>query len=154
LEGNDPSSRVVGQALSSPDFTERVSSLFHHDGTESELNPSEMYDLGDLTPQCGRRGDALKLHLAWLYYGTSGLSSRISTAYTRADQLFNILENQPDFIMVSRRPLPCLQVCFYYAPEGIWGMRGDGRARLRDGWWGEDGWLISLRGRRGSSLGL
>jgi len=89
--------------------------LFHNDMTE---NPSEMYDLGDLTPQCGRRGDALKLHLASVYYGTSGLSTRISTAYARADQLLSLLEGHLDFVLVSTRPLPCLQVCFYYAPGG------------------------------------
>lgn len=75
-----------------------------------------MYDLGDLTPQCGRRGDALKMYLAWLYYGYSGLSQKVATAYARADQLLSILESSSDFILVSRRPLPCLQVCFYYAP--------------------------------------
>lgn len=80
-----------------------------------------MYDLGDLTPQCGRRGDALKLHLAWVYYSTSGLSNKVSTAYSRAEQLLSILEKHPDFVLVSRRPLPCLQVCFYYAPGGVLG---------------------------------
>ena len=92
-----------------------LKSLFHNDS--SGPDPSEMYDLGDLTPQCGRRGDALKMHLAWVYYGTSGLSNKVSTAYARADQLFTMLEKHADFVMVSEKPLPCLQVCFYYAPD-------------------------------------
>ena len=91
-----------------------------------------MYDLGDLTPQCGRRGDALKLHLAWVYYGTSGLSSRVLTAYSRADQLFSTLERHPDFVMVSQRPLPCLQVCFYYAPGGTLGSSEENGRRTSE----------------------
>jgi glutamate decarboxylase len=57
------------------------------------------------------------MYLSWQYYGKAGLSGRIKTAYTRADELYSILESSKDIIMVSRRPLPCLQVCFYYAPE-------------------------------------
>lgn len=30
-----------------------------------------------------------------------------------------ILETDLDFTLVSRRPLPCLQVCFYYTPKGM-----------------------------------
>ena len=52
--------------------------LFH--GGDEEVGPSgdetnaEVWDLADLTLQCGRRGDSLKLALGWIYYGTSGFS--------------------------------------------------------------------------------
>lgn len=85
--------------------------MFHNDGSE------EIYDLADLTPQCGRKGDAFKLHLSWLYYGTEGLSKRIGAAFERAEELYTLLEASENIIMVSTRPLPCLQVCFYYAPS-------------------------------------
>lgn len=92
-------------------------SLFHDDGSD------DIYDLADLTPQCGRRGDALKLHLSWLYYGSEGYSSKIGTAFRRADKLYGALEATGNFTMVSTRPLPCLQVCFYYSPNGQ--IKGD-----------------------------
>jgi glutamate decarboxylase len=87
--------------------------LFHTSDSE------EIYDIGDLTPQCGRRGDALKFYLAWLYYGKSGLSNRIATAYSRAEYLFSTLTSNSNFTMVSQTPLPCLQVCFYYTPDNV-----------------------------------
>jgi hypothetical protein len=84
-------------------------SLFHNDSTDDDN--FEVNDLADLTPQCGRKGDAFKLFLSWAYYGTSGLSAKVGNAFERADQLMTILESDSDFTLVSRRPLPCLQVC-------------------------------------------
>ena len=84
-------------------------SLFHNDSTDDDN--FEVNDLADLTPQCGRKGDAFKLFLSWAYYGLSGLSAQIGNAFERADQLMTILESDSDFTLVSRRPLPCLQVC-------------------------------------------
>lgn len=40
--------------------------LFH------ESSGEEVWDLADLTLQCGRRGDSLKLALSWVYYGREG----------------------------------------------------------------------------------
>ena len=83
-------------------------SLFHNDSTDDDN--FEVNDLADLTPQCGRKGDAFKLFLSWAYYGTSGLSAKVGNAFERADQLMTILESDSNFTLVSRRPLPCLQV--------------------------------------------
>lgn len=74
--------------------------------------------MADLTPQCGRRGDALKLFLSWSYYGSAGLSDLVATAYARAGHLLNLVKVSPNLVIASPEPLPCLQVCFYYAPEG------------------------------------
>ena len=41
-----------------------ASYLFHSPGLGSG---GETYDLADLTLQCGRRGDSLKLYLSWIY---------------------------------------------------------------------------------------
>jgi glutamate decarboxylase len=75
-------------------------------------------DLADLTLQCGRRGDSLKLFLAWQYYGTSGYSSKVENAYAVACHMANLIQSNPDMLLVSTNPPPCLQVCFYYAPGG------------------------------------
>jgi len=59
------------------------------------------------------------MYLTWLYYGSEGLSNRIGHAFARAEQFYSLLEQSEDIVMVSTRPLPCLQVCFYYALEGV-----------------------------------
>jgi glutamate decarboxylase len=81
--------------------------LFH--GTTEE----EIYDLADLTLQCGRRGDSLKVALAWLYYGASGFEKQIDHAFAMASYLYKSVQQT-----VSENPPPCLQVCFYHAPNG------------------------------------
>lgn len=59
------------------------------------------------------------MYLTWLYYGSDGLSQRIGHAFARAEQFYSLLEQSDDIVMISTRPLPCLQVCFYYAPNGV-----------------------------------
>ena len=112
--------------------------LFHSDDTEDELDDSaadtntpdahpngeeemkEFWDLADLTPQCGRRGDSLKLALSWIYYGTSGFGAYIDTAFETAAHLASIVASNPSFSLVSESPPPCLQVCFYFSKqEGV-----------------------------------
>lgn len=95
--------------------------LFHNDSSEEEETP-EIWDLADLTLQCGRRGDSLKLFLSWTYYGTLGYAQKIDHAYEVATRLATLVDKSSDFILVSENPPPCLQVCFYYAPlkEMVW----------------------------------
>ncbi|KAH6605999.1 glutamate decarboxylase [Trichoderma cornu-damae] len=87
--------------------------LFHNRGDDEEV-----WDLADLTLQCGRRGDALKVALAWLYYGADGFERQVDHAFDMASHLFRLLEATGNFVMVSSYPPPCLQVCFYSAPGG------------------------------------
>ena len=92
--------------------------LFHeqHDG-------GEVWDLADLTLQCGRRGDSLKLALAWIYHGSSGFGKQIDHAFDIAAYLSNLVAEHRDFVLVSENPPPCLQVCFYYAKDGRLGEK-------------------------------
>ncbi|PKS07123.1 hypothetical protein jhhlp_005723 [Lomentospora prolificans] len=78
----------------------------------------EAWDLADLTLQCGRRGDAVKLALAWTYYGAQGFEQQIDHAFNMAAYLANLVDRSSDLVLVSSNPPPCLQVCFYYAPGG------------------------------------
>ncbi|KAH8668437.1 pyridoxal phosphate-dependent transferase [Xylariales sp. PMI_506] len=78
----------------------------------------EVWDLADLTLQCGRRGDALKLALSWVYYGAAGFQAQVDHAFAMAAHLAGLVAEHPDFELVSSNPPPCLQVCFYYAPGG------------------------------------
>ncbi|KAL4906738.1 hypothetical protein BDW74DRAFT_126771 [Aspergillus multicolor] len=83
---------------------------------ELESDSPEIWDLADLTLQCGRRADSLKLFLGWTYYGTAGYERQIDTACETTAYLATLIQDHPDFILVSQNPPPCLQVCFYYAP--------------------------------------
>lgn len=96
--------------------------LFH--GEDGGGGDDEVWDLADLTLQCGRRGDALKLALAWVYYGPAGLGAQVDGAFEAAALLAaEIAQRQPEFVLVGGdkgAPPPCLQVCFYhrYSDEG------------------------------------
>lgn len=100
--------------------------LFHNNEDESNdggpvksevaIDSPEVWDLADLTLQCGRRADSLKLFLGWTYYGTEGYESQIDSACDVAAHLASIIEQNPNFVLISEKPPPCLQVCFYYAP--------------------------------------
>lgn len=79
-----------------------------------EHDNKEIWDLADLTPQCGRRGDSLKLALSWVYYGTAGFATYIDNAFDRAAHLASLVASNPKFSLVSENPPPCLQVCFYF----------------------------------------
>ena len=91
--------------------------LFHSSSPSSTTpNPSEIYDLADLTLQCGRRGDSLKLALGWIFYGKEGYALQIERAFSTAAYMAHLVAENPDLILVSETPPPCLQVCFYCAP--------------------------------------
>jgi glutamate decarboxylase len=88
--------------------------LFHEDN-----DGGEVWDLADLTLQCGRRGDSLKLALSWIYYGSSGFEQQIDHAFSIASYFAMQVSEKEDFVLVSENPPPCLQVCFYYAKAGV-----------------------------------
>ncbi|KAK4218441.1 glutamate decarboxylase 1 [Rhypophila decipiens] len=85
---------------------------------DDEKQYNEVWDLADLTLQCGRRGDSLKLALSWIYYGAAGFERQVDTAFETAAYLAQLVVESQDFVLVSSNPPPCLQVCFYYAPGG------------------------------------
>ena len=87
--------------------------LFHDNNVDTDL-----YDLGHFTPQCGRKGDALKLFLGWSYYGREGYAKKLEHASDMATYLHKLLSESKNFVTVSQLPLPCMQVCFYYAKDG------------------------------------
>lgn len=90
--------------------------LFHNETAESDLELPN--DLADMTLQCGRRGDALKLALSWVYYGTLGFEARINNAFDVAAYFAQVVSESPNLRLVSTLPPPCLQVCFYFTLAG------------------------------------
>lgn len=83
-------------------------------------NDEENHDLADGTMGCGRRADSFKFYMTWLYYGYQGLQKRVDHAYSIVQYLVNKLNNTKGFELVVSQP-QCLQVCFYYTPEGYKG---------------------------------
>lgn len=85
--------------------------LFHNVKDEGEN-----YDLAKGTMGCGRRADALKFYMSWLYYGTKGYRQRIDYSFHMSEYFAKRIAVIPGFTLLSDIPPPCLQVCFYYNP--------------------------------------
>lgn len=77
----------------------------------------EFWDLADITPQCGRRGDSLKVALSWIYHGSAGFAAYIDAAFEQAAHMAQLVSQNPKFTLVSENPPPCLQVCFYFSKK-------------------------------------
>ncbi|PPJ57678.1 hypothetical protein CBER1_00144 [Cercospora berteroae] len=101
-----------------------------NDEEQAEAEKDQFFDLADLTPQCGRRADSLKLYLAWTYQGTLGFQKSIDHAFSIAAHFTNLLSQKKDFSLVSRNPPPCLQVCFYFHKQDQ-GVEDAGRKNSR-----------------------
>ncbi|VEU19822.1 DEKNAAC100079 [Brettanomyces naardenensis] len=101
-----PNDRVFTQANSL-----EAPYLFHNAVAEDEN-----FDLANGTMGCGRRGDALKFYLGWLYYGTSGYAERVDHAYAIGEYFARKISKIDGFSVVGDIPPPCLQVCFQYNP--------------------------------------
>ena len=103
-----------------------ASYLFH----SIEPSSSDVHDLADLTLQCGRKGDSLKLYLSWTYYGTCGYTKQIEAALDTAAHLAVLVSKHDDLVLVSQNPPPCCQVCFFYAKGGILHDNGEENSRI------------------------
>lgn len=108
-----------------------VSYLFHS-ALETPV-PADIYDLADLTLQCGRRGDSLKLALGWIFYGKDGYAAQIAHAFSVAASLASLVAAHADLVLVSETPPPCLQVCFYYARGGQLRDRAEANSQVTEG---------------------
>ncbi|XP_037230597.1 cysteine sulfinic acid decarboxylase isoform X2 [Falco rusticolus] len=58
------------------------------------------YDMGDKTPQCGRRVDCLKLWLLWKAAGTEGLARRVERAFACTQYLAEEVKRRDGFQLV------------------------------------------------------
>jgi glutamate decarboxylase len=79
---------------------------------------SAIMDLATLTTQCGRRPDALKLYLHWLYYGTEGLASDVENAVNSAMHLTRLVSRVSMFHLLYDGEMSFTQVCFYLERAG------------------------------------
>jgi len=74
------------------------------------------WDLGDMSLQCGRHVDALKLWLAWQVTGDEGYSRRIDRLFELAAGFRDLVVARDGFHLV-REPQGA-NVCFRYLPPG------------------------------------
>ncbi|KAJ1963634.1 Glutamate decarboxylase 2 [Dispira parvispora] len=76
------------------------------------------WDLGNGSLGCGRRPDAVKLFLAWKYFGTEGFDQRLTTAFKNAQYLANLVKfRSPRFRLVADPA--SFNVCFWYIPTTL-----------------------------------
>ncbi len=101
-----PDSRIFKRANSL-----NAAYLFHED--------NEGFDIGDSTMGCGRRPDGVKMFLGWNWYGRKGYEKRVEHAYQMTAILAEQIDQNSNFTLVSSNPPPCLQVCFYFNPNGV-----------------------------------
>ena len=57
--------------------------------------------LGRISPQCGRRADALKLWFSWLELGKKGLGERVDSCIDVASHLANLVEESSQLSLIS-----------------------------------------------------
>jgi glutamate/tyrosine decarboxylase-like PLP-dependent enzyme len=55
------------------------------------------------------------MFLALQYYGAKHFSDLVARGYENGEYLLEKLKENGNFLTISPEPLPCLQVCFYYA---------------------------------------
>jgi glutamate decarboxylase len=82
--------------------------------------PDQRYDLGDLSLQCGRRVDALKLWFSWRVHGDQGYAERVNRFFEMAARFVTALDERPGFEL-AREP-QSTNVCFRYVPKHLRGL--------------------------------
>jgi glutamate decarboxylase len=66
----------------------------------------DIYDLADLTPQCGRRADSFKMFLALQYYGAKHFSDLVARGYENGEYLLRKLKENGNFLTIRCFPSP------------------------------------------------
>lgn len=79
-----------------------------------DIDPAE--DLGKKSIQCGRRVDAVKLWLAWKYFGISGYENRINHLIEMALYAEKAVIDHPKLQLFV--PRQSFAICFKYIPKG------------------------------------
>lgn len=83
-------------------LSEQASYLFQNDTDE--------YDVGQISLQCGRRNDALKLWAAWQHHGDRGFGQRIDRLFGLTRYAEAIVRRDPELKLSC--PVESITVCF------------------------------------------
>ncbi len=82
--------------------------LFHND-------EDAFFDLGQMSLQCGRRADALKLWFAWKCLGMNGFEEKINHLFDLSESVKQFLQQSPHYELVYE--VSSLNICFSYTPK-------------------------------------
>jgi glutamate/tyrosine decarboxylase-like PLP-dependent enzyme len=82
-------------------LSEHASYLFQNDSE---------YDLGEISLQCGRRNDALKLWAAWQHHGDEGFGGKIDHIFDLTRYAESIVREDPELDLAC--PVESITVCF------------------------------------------
>ncbi|KAI5919321.1 pyridoxal phosphate-dependent transferase [Camillea tinctor] len=116
----DPLANVMSDASLDVDGDERTqycrewrkSAALHNSPPASEI-----LDLASLTTQCGRKPDATKFYMHWIYYGTEGMARDVEQAVDSAQYMARLVDSSPHLRLVGGMNVPFTQVCFYWTPR-------------------------------------
>lgn len=86
-------------------------------GTDYLFHDNGHMDLGQLSLQCGRRVDVLKLWLIWKYYGDSDLEKQIDRLFDLASYAKKKVVDSPILALIP--PVEFLNICFQIKPKNI-----------------------------------
>ncbi len=82
--------------------------LFHDDENAS-------YNLGQMSLQCGRKVDALKLWLCWKYYGNKGYQQQVDNLFEIASYATEYILSCDNLELIAQPTF--LNICFRYLPK-------------------------------------
>jgi len=78
---------------------------------------SSSHDLGDMSLQCGRRVDAIKLWFSWQAHGDAGYATRVDELFALSARFRDLVVERPDFELV-REP-QSTNICFRYLTPAL-----------------------------------
>ncbi|NEP56637.1 MAG: PLP-dependent decarboxylase [Symploca sp. SIO2G7] len=82
--------------------------LFHDDENSA-------YNLGQMSLQCGRKVDALKLWLCWQYYGSKGYEQQVDSLFELANYARDYIRSCENLELIAEPKF--LNICFRYIPQ-------------------------------------
>lgn len=82
--------------------------LFHDDD-------NDLYNLGQMSLQCGRKVDALKFWLCWQYSGKKGYEKQVDSLFDLANHATEYIRNCENLELIAEPKF--LNICFRYNPQ-------------------------------------
>lgn len=87
---------------------------------QNDKNYDVAYDTGDMSIQCGRKNDILKLWMVWKSQGDLGLERRVDHLFHLSEYLAEKIKQTEGFRLIQEPE--CTNVCFYYIPKSMRGQ--------------------------------
>uniref|UniRef100_A0AAY4AYB3 Glutamate decarboxylase 1 n=1 Tax=Denticeps clupeoides TaxID=299321 RepID=A0AAY4AYB3_9TELE len=89
------------------------------------------YDTGDKAIQCGRHVDIFKFWLMWKAKGTEGFEQHIDRCLELSTYLYQKIRNRDGYEMVFEGEPQHTNICFWYVPPSLRGLRDVEERRQR-----------------------